>query len=85
MVAKFVALLAVAAATHVGCATACGWKNEACCNIQYNNPNVGVCHDERTVCWEAQCMPCGMNGKKGCDSATPTPESQPLHAFVSCR
>ena len=64
---KWVALLAMAAA-QVGSASACGWKGENCCNIQYNNPNIGVCHTERTVCWEGKCMDCGMNGKKGCPS-----------------
>ena len=67
MMSKWVTLLA-AAAGLISSASACGWRHENCCNVQYNNPNIGVCHDARTVCWEGKCMDCGTNGKKACDS-----------------
>ena len=47
----------------------CGKLNQACCNIPDNNPNIGDCREG--ACWEGTCMPCGIDGKPSCDSATP--------------
>ena len=66
---KLLAAVAIAATHFVSGTAACGWLNEVCCNIHYNNPNIGDCIQDRTVCWEGQCMGCGTNGKIACPSA----------------
>ena len=69
MMKSIIAAVAIAASQlGMASATHCGWKGEECCNIQYNNPNIGDCYD-RSVCWEGVCMDCGTNGKIACRSA----------------
>ena len=78
---KLFAAVAIAA-TQLSGAAACGWLNEKCCDVQYNNPNIGTCIQSRTVCWEAQCMMCGVNGKPKCPSAHPNEPLIDLHSAL---
>lgn len=65
VVAVAIAALSASAVDAEGC----GNLNQACCDLLENNPNIGVCMEG--ACWEGTCMPCGIDGKPSCDSATP--------------
>ena len=69
-----VAVAALAAVSSVSARSApvnCGWMHEACCNIAPNNPNIGLCLEERSVCWEGVCGMCGPLGKIACPGVCP--------------
>ena len=53
---------------QIAAAHACGWLDEKCCDVDAHNPNIGNCIQDRTICWEGQCMMCGVNGKPKCPS-----------------
>ena len=65
-------VVAAFAVAQIASVAACGWLDEKCCDLDPHNPNIGMCVQDRTVCWEGQCMMCGVNGKPKCHSALRT-------------
>ena len=48
---------------------ACGGKNQACCNPDKFNFNIGTCNTADLACWEGTCMTCGGDGMPSCGGA----------------